>query len=188
MPRIVGGAARGRRLAVPRGEGVRPTTDKVREALFNVLRHRFGDPLDGARVLDLFAGAGTLGLEALSRGAASVTLVEADRRHAAVLRQNVEAVAPAVDGRAQVAPRRVEAFLAEPGTPHDVVFLDPPYAAGAVGPTLARLVGGGWLAASALICVEHPVREAVEPPPGLAAVFRREYGSTAVTLLERAPT
>ncbi len=182
MPRVVGGAARGRRLAVPRGDRVRPTSDKVREALFNVLRHRFGDPLPGARVLDLYAGAGTLGIEALSRGAAEAVFVEADRRHGAVLKQNLAAVAGAVDGRGALVSRRVEAFLAGEARPFDVVFLDPPYAAGALPGALARLVGG-WLGAAALVCVEHPVRQPLDAPAGLETAFERAWGSTAITVL-----
>lgn len=182
MPRIVGGAARGRRLAVPRGDRVRPTSDKVREALFNILTHRFEDPIDGARVLDLFAGAGTLGLEALSRGAAEVAFVEADRRHAAVITQNLDAIAKATRGAASVIVRRVEQHLAGPPQPFDVVFLDPPYAAGALPDALAALCGG-WLAPAALICVEHPARDALPAPDGLEVAFERAWGSTAISVL-----
>lgn len=187
MPRIVGGVARGRRLAVPRGDGVRPTTDKVREALFNVLRHRLADPIDGARVLDLFAGAGTLGLEALSRGASEVVFVEADRRHGRVLTENLAAVHRAVEGRGRVVAQRVQRFLAGPASPFDVVFLDPPYGVGAVQPALEALVSGGWLEPRALVCVEHPAREVFEAPPELESAFARAWGSTAITAFERTP-
>lgn len=188
MPRIVGGTARGRRLSVPRGDRVRPTSDKVREALFNVLRHRFGDPADSARVLDLFAGAGTLGLEALSRGAAEVVFVEADRRHGQVLRENLAVVAKGCPGRATVVQSRVERHLDGTASAFDLVFLDPPYGVGAVAPTVTRLAAGGWLGPSALICVEHPAREAPEAPPGFESAFARTWGSTAITVFARAPS
>lgn len=188
MVRVVGGSAGGRRLAVPRGDAVRPTTDKVREALYNVLMHRFGDPVAGARVLDLFAGAGTLGIEALSRGAAEVVFVESDRRHARCLAENLAAVAPAVAGVGRVVQRPVESWLAGGATPFDLVFLDPPYAAGRVAPTLAALARGTWLATGALVCVEHPADDEVAPPPGLEVAFNRVYGSCGVTLLTACPT
>lgn len=180
MPRIIGGRARGRRLSVPEGP-VRPTADRVREALFNVLEHRLGARIEGARVLDLFAGAGTLGLEALSRGAASVRLVEADRRVAGVLAEN----ARRVGGDAQVVRARVERFLAGAAAPYDLVFLDPPYASGLAGPTLEHLAEGGWLAPGAVVCVEHRAGEAPPAPAGLATVFSRRYGDTEITILSR---
>lgn len=184
---MVGGRAGGRRLAVPRGEAVRPTTDKVREALFNVLAHRLGDPVPGARVLDLFAGAGTLGIEALSRGAAEVVFVEADRRHARVVGENLAAVAGAVEGRGRVVVRGVEPFLGGAEGRFDLVFLDPPYAAGRVAPTLAALARGAWLAPEALVCVEHPASdEPVSPPPGLEVIFARAYGGCGLTILTTA--
>lgn len=185
MPRIVGGLARGRRLAVPRGDKVRPTSDKVREALFNILRHRFDDPTDGARVLDLFAGAGTLGLEALSRGAAEVVFVEADRRHGRVLAENLATVAKGCPGIARVVNSRVERHLDGPASAFDLVFCDPPYGIGVLAPTMERLTTGGWLGPQALICVEHPAREALSAPAGFESAFARTWGSTAITVLAR---
>ena len=179
MTRIIAGRARGRRLKVPRGDRTRPTADRVRESLFSALEHRFD--LDGARVLDLFAGAGTLGLEALSRGAASVVLVEADRDVTRVLTGN----AALVGGDARVVRERTERFLAGASTQYDLVLLDPPYAAGAVGATLEALVRGAWLARDALVCVEHPAAAPIEPPTGLEVVFSRGYGTSAVTMLEK---
>lgn len=179
MVRIIGGAARGRRLAVPKGTVTRPTTDKVREALFNVLAHRVGAQIDGAAVLDLFAGAGTLGLEALSRGAAQATFVEADRRVARTLRENLQVV----DGGRLVV-RRVAAFLADPPAEpaFDLVFLDPPYARDHLAPTLAAL--GPWLTPGAVVCVDHDPAEAVDPPEGLTIGFERRYGASMITVLE----
>ncbi len=181
MSRIIAGRARGRRLKVPKGTRTRPTSDRVREALFSALEHRF--ELEGARALDLFAGAGTLGLEALSRGAQSVDLVESDRRVCQVLRDNAQAVG----GEARVLCRRVEAFLrSPPETPYDLVLLDPPDAAGAIEPTLRTLQHGGWLAPGAVVCVERPAKVPFEAPPGLDIVFDRAYGTATVTVLEGA--
>ncbi len=180
MVRIIAGRARGRRLEVPRGDGTRPTSDKVRWALFDALAHALGGACEGARVLDLFAGAGTLGLEAWSRGARHVTFVERDHRAAAVLRRNVEAAR----ADAAIIQRPVAAFLAGPATPFDLVLLDPPYAAGAVAPTLAALHGGGWLAAEALVCVEHPSTAPLVAPAGLVTAWSRTYGGTSLSVLE----
>lgn len=180
MTRIIAGFARARRLKVPKGRGTRPTADRVREAMFSALQHRFD--LDDARVLDLFAGAGTLGLEALSRGAASVVLVEADRRACDILREN----AATVGGDARVVCRRVEAFLqTPPAEPYHLVLLDPPYAAGALEPTLTALLRPGWLAPDAVVCLERPAAAAFEAPPGLDILFDRAYGAAAVTVLEK---
>jgi pantetheine-phosphate adenylyltransferase len=179
MVRIIGGQARGRRLVVPDGP-VRPTADRVREAIFNVLEHRLGVALEGARVLDLFAGAGTLGLEAYSRGAASVCLVEGDRRVADALAGNARRVDPEAGARIRVVNARVERFLAGVATPFDLVFLDPPYDAGAAAPALESLVRGGWLAPGAVVLVEHRAGDAPAPPEGLATAFERRYGDTGV--------
>lgn len=173
--RIIAGRARGTRLEVPDGP-VRPTTDRVRESLFNVLSHRLGG-FDGLRVLDLFAGAGTLGLEAASRGAAHVELVEHNAKVAAVLQRNAQRL------DARIHRSTVAAALARPASPFDLVFLDPPYAQGLIAPTLQALVDGGWLAPEALVCVEHPADEVVAPPPPLEVDWTRRYGRTGITLL-----
>ncbi|MGB8963744.1 MAG: 16S rRNA (guanine(966)-N(2))-methyltransferase RsmD [Pseudonocardiaceae bacterium] len=178
MVRIVAGVAGGRRLGVP-PRGTRPTSDRVREAVFSALEAR--RELDGARVLDLYAGSGALGLEALSRGAVHVRFVESDRRAAAVLRRNVEALG--LPG-AQVTTADVPAALrGGPGQPYDVVFADPPYALdeGALDGVLRALAGGGWLAAAALLVVERPAK-ALPPtwPDGVFALTHRGYGDTAV--------
>jgi len=138
--------------------------------------------LEGARVLDLFAGAGTLGLEASSRGAESVVLVESAPRVCAVLERNIATVG----GSARVVRQPVERVLESAATPFDLVLLDPPYAAGAIEGTLRALLRGGWLAADALVCVEHPAPVPLETPPGLEVVFSRGYGTAAVTILEMA--
>lgn len=183
MVRIVAGKAGGRRLAVPR-HGTRPTSDLVREAVFSALQAR--RDLEGARVLDLYAGSGALGLEALSRGAAHVRFVESDRRAAAVLRRNVEALG--LGGRdgtaAQVSTADVPVVLrGDPGLPYDVVLADPPYRLdeGAVGRVLSALAGGGWLAPAALLVVERPVTACAPAwPAGVSALSHRRYGDTVV--------
>ena len=172
--RIVAGAAKGRRLHVP-ARGTRPTSDRAREGLFNSL----GSLVDlaGARVLDLFAGSGAVGLEALSRGAAQATFVESDRAACEVLRRNVEAVG--LPG-AVVLRRPVAPVLAErPDEPYRFVFADPPYALAepAVHAVLSSLLDGNWLADGALLVLERSAR-APEPqwPEGVAVVMNRRYG------------
>ncbi|MGH3920602.1 MAG: 16S rRNA (guanine(966)-N(2))-methyltransferase RsmD [Pseudonocardiaceae bacterium] len=178
MTRIVAGVAGGRRLAVP-PHGTRPTSDRVREAVFSALQAR--RDLSGARVLDLYAGSGALGLEALSRGAKHVRFVESDRRAAAVLRRNVEAMG--LPG-AQVTTGTVQAVLrGDPGEPYDVVLADPPYALddATLASVLSTLASGGWLARLALLVVERPAK-ALPPtwPDDVAALTHRRYGDTAV--------
>jgi 16S rRNA (guanine966-N2)-methyltransferase len=172
--RIVAGAAKGRRLATPAG-ATRPTSDRAREGLFNSLTALLD--LDGARVLDLFAGTGAVGLEALSRGAAEAVFVESDRSAAAVLRRNLETVGLP---KARLVQRPVAGYLAA-GAParFDLVFADPPYALGdaAVAEMLATLAGGDWLAADALVVVERAARgPGIRWPEGLEGLRERRYG------------
>jgi 16S rRNA (guanine966-N2)-methyltransferase len=176
--RIVAGVAGGRRLAVP-PHGTRPTSDRVREAVFSALAAR--RDLEGVRVLDLYAGSGALGLEALSRGAAHVRFVESDQRAAAVLRRNVETLG--LPG-AQVTAADVPAVLrGNPGQPYDLVLADPPYALDdcALDKVLSALAGGAWLAPAALLVVERPTK-ALPPtwPDNVLALTHRRYGDTAV--------
>lgn len=176
--RIVAGVAGGRRLAVP-PHGTRPTSDRVREAVFSALQARCD--LNGARVLDLYAGSGALGLEALSRGAVHVRFVESNRRAAAVLRRNVEALG--LPG-AHVTAGAVQVVLqSDPGEPYDVVLADPPYVLddSTLAGVLAALARGGWLARSALLVVERPAK-APAPiwPDGVVARTHRRYGDTVV--------
>jgi 16S rRNA (guanine966-N2)-methyltransferase len=181
--RIVAGTAGGRRLVVP-PSGTRPTSDRVREAVFSTLQAR--RDLEGARVLDLYAGSGALGLEALSRGAAHVRFVESDRRAAAVVRRNVEALGlGGPDGSAvRVSTADVPVVLRS-GTdqPYDVVLADPPYALGDGGlsAVLSALITGGWLAPAALIVVERSARASPPAwPDGVSELTNRRYGDTAV--------
>ncbi|MEV4604464.1 16S rRNA (guanine(966)-N(2))-methyltransferase RsmD [Amycolatopsis sp. NPDC049253] len=177
MTRIVAGKAGGRRLKVP-PKGTRPTSERVREALFNALE--VAGELDGTRVLDLYAGSGALGLEALSRGAADAWFVEADRRAAEVLRGNVGALG--LGGTVRAAP--VEAVVAAPAPARfDVVLADPPYAvdAAALGSVLAALDEGGWLADGALVVIERAARDGAPDWPGAYTPTRdKKYGDTAL--------
>jgi len=174
MTRIVAGVAKGRRLRVP-DRGTRPTSERAREALFNTLRTYLD--LDGAGVLDLFAGTGAVGLEALSRGATHVVFVERDRTVAMLLQRNVDAVD--LPG-AHVIRRPVETVLAEPPQDQfDLVFADPPYdlSDAELEEILATLATRGWLAPSAILVVERSARSA-EPswPRGITLVTHRRYG------------
>lgn len=178
MTRIIGGRAGGRRIQAPRGDATRPTSDRVREALFSALESWCGS-LQGLRFLDLYAGSGAVGLEAWSRGAEAVTLVEQDRRAAALITGNARAIgcgaADVVLGSAAAVLRRA------PGTPYDVVFLDPPYplADEEVATDLAALATYGWLAPGALVVVERSARSP-EPvwPAGLDREREKRYGET----------
>jgi len=176
--RIVSGVVGGRRLAVPKGRDTRPTSERVREALFSSLLSDRGT-LTGAAVLDLFAGSGALGLEALSRGAGSAVLVERDPGAAATARANVAALG--LPG-AVVAASPVVKYLARPPAPVDVVFLDPPYAlTGRELDAVLAALAAGWLRAGASVVVERAKRS---PAPGWPAGFApgrvRTYGDTAV--------
>ncbi|MCA1822925.1 MAG: 16S rRNA (guanine(966)-N(2))-methyltransferase RsmD [Frankia sp.] len=174
--RIVAGAAGGRRLAVPAGRGTRPTTERTREAMFSSIISLVG-PLDGLRVLDLYAGSGAFGLEALSRGAAHALLVESDAKALAVLRRNVETVGMA---GAVVRADKVERTVAEPTLdPYDLVVADPPYrlAAATVDAVLASLASNNWLRRDALVVVERSTRSAALTwPDGIERVRERRYG------------
>ena len=176
MTRIVAGVAGGRRLAVP-PRGTRPTTDRVREALFNVLAVR--RDFDGLRVLDLYAGSGALGLEALSRGAASVTFIDSDRRAAEVIGRNIDVVGlpGATVRRAAVA----TVLAARAPEPVDLVLADPPYevAAGEVDQVLADLGHNGWVDAGSVVVVERPYSSpALTWPQGWTVWPPRRYGDT----------
>ncbi|UWQ18497.1 16S rRNA (guanine(966)-N(2))-methyltransferase RsmD [Jannaschia sp. M317] len=176
--RIVGGRWRGRRLAsVGKGDAaahLRPTTDRVRESIFNLLINGgHGDPVTEARVLDVFAGTGALGLEALSRGGAQATFIEQGRKAQAILRENIALL----DAPARLHPR--DARRPGPGTPHDLIFLDPPYAQGLGEKAIAALLDAGWIAPEALIVWEESTAPTLA---GLIQVDQRRYGDTLVTL------
>ena len=178
MTRIVAGTAGGRRLKVPPA-GTRPTSDRVREALFSSIEARMD--LAGARVLDLYAGSGALGLEALSRGAAAALLVESDRRAAGVLRANIAELG---FGGAQVRVGTVRQVLGHGGAgAYDLVFADPPYdlPTDAVHADLTALAAHGWLSDEALLLVERSARSTeIDWPAGFAGRAARRYGETRI--------
>ncbi len=180
MTRIIGGTARGRRLKAPTGERTRPTSDRVREALFSSLDAELGS-ITGLRFLDLFAGSGAVGLEARSRGAGVVTLVEQDRRTTSLIHDNVRSLG---FSQVEVVTGAVSRILgAPPRAPYDVVFLDPPYAVPTdeVRDDLAALVHEGWLADGAVVVVERSTRSGeVTWPQGLSPARSKKYGETTL--------
>jgi len=183
--RIVGGEFRGRPLAAPRSEAIRPTTDRTREALFNVLAHRYAGKLAGGRVLDLFAGTGALGLEALSRGASYGVFIEESAEGRGLIRGNVEAFG--LTGRTKIF-RRDATNLGEAGTMQafDLVFADPPYGRGLGELALQSARAGGWLAAGALCVVEEAASASFNIGLGFAVADERSYGDTVIRFIESA--
>lgn len=186
--RIVAGSLRGKRLIAPDGEGVRPTADRTREALFNILeggRLTGGvSPLPGARILDAFAGTGALGLEALSRGAAQVDFLERYALALTALRANVSAL-----GTAQACRIHDRDVLHPPeaGAAADVVFMDPPYNQGLARPALEALSKAGWISDGTLICLELLKSEDANPPPDFVSLDERRYGKAKLCFLRKAP-
>jgi 16S rRNA (guanine966-N2)-methyltransferase len=184
--RIVGGELRGRTLLAPKSQSIRPTADRLREALFNILTHSYDDAVEGARVLDLFAGTGALGLEALSRGAAFVLFVDDGAEARALLRGNVDALGA---GGATKVYRRDATRLgpAYPMEPFSLVFLDPPYGKGLAEQALVSARDGGWLTSGVLIVVEEAVDSGFAAPAGFAEIERRDYGDTQLVFLRLSP-
>ncbi len=185
--RIIAGVHRGRALASvgtgDAGAHLRPTTDRVRENLFNMLTGgRFGDPVRNARVLDLFAGTGALGLEALSRGAARVTFVDSGRKAQSLIRENIARLG--VWGETHLMACDARRLPDNPGQPFDLVFLDPPYGRGLGQATLRAAVSGGWVAADALVVWEENAPQ--DAPPDFRSMERRRYGETWITVLRQA--
>ena len=183
--RIVGGRLRGRTLAAPKGDAVRPTSDRTRESLFNILAHAYADPVTGARVLDLFAGTGALGIEAMSRGAAFALFVDDGAEARALIRQNIDTLGL---GAATRVFRRDATRLgaAHPVEPFSLVFLDPPYRKGMAERALASLREGGWLVPDALVVVEEAADAGLAPPEGFAELERRTYDDTVIAFLRAA--
>jgi len=180
--RIVGGRFRGRPLATPSTNAIRPTTDRTRESLFNILTHRFPEKLEGTRVLDLFAGTGALGLEAISRGARAGLFVEESVEGRGLLRENIEAFG--LQGQTKIF-RRDATSLGMVGTmePFDLVFADPPYGKGLGEKAFLSALQGGWLNPDALLVLE----EEAEAVPALDERFvvhdERNYGGTVIRLI-----
>ena len=180
--RIVGGRLRGRTLAAPKSQAIRPTADRLRESLFNILVHAYGDPVTDARVLDLFAGTGALGVEALSRGAAFALFVDDGAEARALLRENVAALG--LGGATRVFRRDATKLgAAHPIEPFSLVFLDPPYGRGLAEQALASARAGGWLTADALIVVEEAAKAGFAAPDGFDELERRSYDDTALIVL-----
>ena len=181
--RIVAGKHRGRRIATPPGDIVRPTSERAREALFNILAHgRFAPApiFEDARVLDVFAGTGAFGLEALSRGARFATFIEKDRDARKALAANIKALGES--GRTRLL--AVDATLPPRADgPYNLVFLDPPYRSGLAAPALEALARTGWLSPDALVIVELAARSDFEPPAGFETLEERRYGAGRLVFL-----
>ncbi|BEU88409.1 16S rRNA (guanine(966)-N(2))-methyltransferase RsmD [Selenomonas sp. TAMA-11512] len=171
--RIIAGRARGTKLKMPKGVETRPTADRIKESLFNILQGRFHE----ARVLDLFAGTGNLGLEAVSRGAVSALFV--DQRTKALIEANIRLVH--AEAEAKVRPGDVLAVLGElaaRGEQYDLIFADPPYYKGLATSTLQKVARGDLLSEEGILIIEHGIEEAPPPPDGYACVRRVKYGKT----------
>jgi 16S rRNA (guanine966-N2)-methyltransferase len=183
--RIVGGRLGGRVLAAPKSQSVRPTADRLRESLFNVLAHRYDDPVSGARVIDLFAGTGALGLEAMSRGAAFALFVDDGTEARALIRQNVEALG--LGGTTRIFRRDATRLgPVHPVAPFSLAFLDPPYRQGLAEMSLASLRDGHWLTQAALVIVEEAADAGFAAPKGYAEIDRRRHDDTELIFLCRA--
>ncbi len=181
--RIVGGEYKGTRIQAPTGTGTRPTSDRVRESLFNILAHSFDEfSIEGARVLDLFAGTGALGLEAISRGAAFALFVDNDPDARGAQRDNVEALG--LTGRTRLF-RRDAASLGKAGNmgQFDLAFLDPPYGKGLAEKALTGAKEGGWLQEGAMVVIEEQTESELALPTGFTQLDKRIYGSTKLVFL-----
>src|SRR5580698_4172671 len=180
--RVVGGNFRGRTIAAPKTQSIRPTADRLRESLFNILAHAYGDPVSGARVLDLFAGTGALGIEAMSRGAAFTLFVDDGAEARALLRENVASFG--LGGTSKVF-RRDATKLGPvyPVEPFSLVFLDPPYGKNLAENALASARDGAWLVPEAIVVVEEAVKSAFAAPDGFTELERRRYDDTEFVVL-----
>jgi 16S rRNA (guanine966-N2)-methyltransferase len=183
--RIVAGSLKGRSIVAPEGQGTRPTSDRARQAVFNVLEHAaWAEPLDGMRVIDLYAGSGALGFEALSRGAAFALFVETDEDARGAIRENADAYG--VMGRTRVHRRSATDLGVRPrsdGVPFDLAFLDPPYRQGLGEQTLPALLAGGWLKPGAIVVYERGSDEPDIDTPGYERLDVRDYGAARVLFL-----
>jgi 16S rRNA (guanine966-N2)-methyltransferase len=180
--RIVGGRFKGRSLAGPSSRTIRPTSDRLRESLFNILAHAYDDPVEGARVIDLFAGTGALGLEAISRGARFALFVDDGAEARSLVRDNVASLA--LGGVTKIFRRNATKLgAAPPGEAFALAFLDPPYGGDLAPPALVALRDGHWLGAGALAVIEEAADVAVAAPEGYELVDRRLYGDTQIVFL-----
>ena len=182
--RIVAGKFRGKQLDTPKSDDIRPTSDRVREAVFSIIGSRIGPNLDGLYVLDLFAGTGAMGLEAISRGAAHCVFVDTGVEARGLIRGHIESFG--LGGQTKLLKRDASDLgPIERLRPADLVFCDPPYGKGMGEKAVASALAGGWVAAEALILVEEDKGVAIEAPAGTQIADRRDYGGTAITFLER---
>jgi len=180
--RIVGGRLGGRTLAAPKSQNIRPTSDRLRESLFNILAHGYDDAITGARVLDLFAGTGALGLEAMSRGAAFALFIDDGAEARALIRQNIEALG--LGGITRIFRRDATRLgAAHPNEPFGLVLLDPPYRKRLAEKALASLRDGGWLSRGALVVVEEAADAGFAAPQGFAEIERRRYDDAEFVFL-----
>ena len=180
--RIVAGKHRGRTLSVPRGRDLRPTADRVREAVFNVLVHGGANSVEGARVLDAFAGIGAMGLEAVSRGALHASLIDNDDEALACCRANAAALGEA----ANVTVLQGDCLNpVRPAAPCTLVFLDPSYGSGVAPEALSALRDAGWIADDAACVIELAAKEAFTPPAGFVTLDERRYSAARVVFVER---
>ncbi len=184
--RVVGGEFRGRPLASPKGDTIRPTSDRLRQTVFDILAHAYGDPARGGRILDLFAGTGALGIEAMSRGGDFVLFVEEGLEARGLIRANVEALG--LTGRSRVF-RRDATTLGPIGNvaPFGLVFADPAYRRGLGEKALASAVAGGWLAPGAIAVLEEGAGVALAPVAGLDELETRNVGDSQVTFFRALP-
>jgi 16S rRNA (guanine966-N2)-methyltransferase len=181
--RVVGGRLKGRSLVSPSSREIRPTADRLRESLFNILVHAYGDPIEGARVLDLFAGTGALGIEAVSRGAGFALFVDNGTEARALLRNNIEALG--LGGLTKVFRRdATDLGPAHPVERFSLVFLDPPYGKGLAEKALVSLRNGGWLAPGAMLVVEEAKAAGLTAPEGYQELERRAYDDTELVFLQ----
>ena len=184
--RVVGGSLRGRALAAPKSQSIRPTADRLREALFNILVHAYDNPIEGARVLDLFAGTGALGIEALSRGAAFTLFVDDGAEARALLRENTAALG--LGGTSRIFRRdATQLGPPHPVEPFSLAFLDPPYGRGLAERALASARAGAWFIPNALIVVEEAAKSAFAAPEGFTELERRRYDDTEMIFLRAMP-
>ena len=180
--RIVGGRLGGRTVVSPKSQAIRPTSDRLRESLFNILMHAYGDPISGARALDLFAGTGALGIEALSRGAAFALFVDDGAEARALLRENV--VSLGLGGTSKVFRRDATKLgPAYPVEPFSLAFLDPPYGQKLAENALTSAHEGAWFTPDALVVVEEAVKSAFAAPEGFTELERRRYDDTEFVVL-----
>ena len=185
--RIIAGSLKGRSIASPEGQGTRPTSDRARQAIFNVLEHAaWAEPLQEARVIDLYAGSGALGFEALSRGAAFCLFVETDDGARGAIRENAENLG--LFGKTRVHRRSATDLGVRPGSAGEaftVAFLDPPYGKGLAEKALGSLLAGGWLAEGAIVVIEESAKADVALPDGLERLDQRQYGERQVVFARR---